>query len=213
MNLNIKLEDEAIFEGQPRIGQMMVAFHKWGIYTVNDFLNYNIHDLRSPRSIAFARILRYKYLNEPLMLDKTLVREYEKRQIKADTKSVKFDVIAAFESLGFIRYSTFKLYDMLKDMACFNEFVRIIDVINSLPDEFGYIGLKTFYIDYYLKMDKDYERLAEKQKLQEIRDELKDAQTQLDSLAKRRDELDAKIAQLQDENNVLEKKIRNKYTI
>lgn len=99
MDLKTELSKESIFIEKSQSVITINNLNKKGIYTIEDFINNDVEKItKTPTTRktyrAIQKILRYKYLGEPLVLDIILDKEY-------DAKTSKNQITNDLVTLGF----------------------------------------------------------------------------------------------------------------
>lgn len=194
----IKLEDEIIFSKKPSGKLTITALNKKGIFTIENFINSDINQItsdsnRKKQFRAFQKILRYKYLGEPLTIDVILDREYKNEQ--EINLSLHDDMIG----LGFGNYfwGNFPTEILAKKGSC--KMRDVILYIHGRDEHFSF--LTNFYVEYYntqMKKDEKEEHIIEndKESLSTLKDELV-------TLLNQRNALDLKISTILEKINTL----------
>lgn len=179
------LKNEGIFSYKPNEKELLEEFKKYNVYTVSDFINFNIYnmefnDVNTRVFQNMQNILRYKYLNEELDIENILDKEY------SDSMVNRYDIALDGEKLGLgfpFGYYGILIYN--------NGGYTMMDIISRLPDEFMY--MKRFYKDYYEKLQEEKEtKVSEK-------DLLIKKKSELEALLLHRTSLDNKIEKLEKE--------------
>ena len=203
MNLKTKLSDESIFYKKVQSNIAINRLNSKGIHTVEDFINGDVEKMTtSPRTRkvfrALQKILRYKYLNEPLILDIILEKEY-------DDKTLECQLSKDLASLGFEVYHPEELAKkyLKKHGTC-----KMIDLLltKTIFDVYDTYELRNFYIEYYnaqMKKKKD-EKNETSHNIVENKEELEILKNELMVLLDQRDALDIKISSLLEQINTLE---------
>lgn len=188
MDLKTKLEDEILFSEEKSL--FFKHLNEKGIYTIEDYINADLgRTYQRIKHRGFQGILRYKYLDEPLVVDILLKRKYGREEINL--------IIQDMRKLGFEMYHK-SLYNLIKDLNPEKDYVKMIDIINKLSYYTGYINIKNFYIEYYNNVTKQ-ENVGKDEK-----ETLESLKNELTNLIKRRNELDSKISSLLEQVNALE---------
>lgn len=200
MDIKTRLEEEDIFAKRKKPAPVIDSLNKRGIYTVEDYINYDVEQnfydsVRRKEFRAFQKILRYKYLGEPLLLDVILEKE-----ISNETENIrKFhqDVERNLMILGF----NFPGGLYAKKMIAQTGSCKIIDIIlNDAPERYDF--LKDFYIEYYnTKIKKENK---EEIPVESDKGSLDTLKSELVSLLNQRNSLDTKISLLLEQINTLE---------
>lgn len=199
MNIKNRLEEELLFSEKLASTQTIKYLNNKGIYTIEEFINCNVDQTLSTSNSkemyrAYQKILRYKYLREPLIVDVILERKYYDR---FDGYGGRFD--KDIRILGFNRsYWSYANSIIEKIGPC-----RLIDIFSFMISEYS-IGtyLIKFYVDYYnnqVKKEKIEEKVIENDK--DVLDSLKN---ELVFLLNKKNELDTEISLLLDKINTLE---------
>ena len=195
MDLKTRLENELIFAKIPHANLVISGFNEKGIFTVEDFINYDIEQIKSystrKRYSAFQKILKYKYLGEPFTMDIILEREYN------DEAQIFCNLYRDTTKLGFGDYH-FEL--LAKEILNKKGSCKMIDIISIMSEKFDF--LKKFYIEYYdSQMKKEN---IEKVSIDSDKKSLNTLKNELVSLLNQRNILDTKIALLLEQINTLE---------
>lgn len=202
MDINTRLEDEIIFAKRPMAKKVITTLNNKGIYTVADFINCSIEQLSNnlyakKQFRAFQKILRCKYLGEPLPPDITLSKEYPSKE------RIRMNLNKDMMNLGFGEYN---FNHVAETILIQNGTCKIIDIIFRLNEKFDY--LKEFYIQYYNTevkngIDDVHVITSEKNNLVELKREL-------ENLLNQRKILDKRISFLLDQiNSITESRPRN----
>ena len=195
MDLKTRLEDESIFAKKYQAGMTIKTLNEKGIFTVEDFINCDIakviHSSSRKQLFAFQKILKYKYLGEPLAMDIILEKEYPD-EIIID-RDLKRDII----KLGFGSYG---FYSLAKEILNKKGSCKMIDIILRLDDKFDF--LKEFYIEYY--NTQILKENVEEAPVESDKNSLDTLKNELVGLLNQRNALDTKIASLLEQINTLE---------
>lgn len=195
MDLKTRLENELIFAKIPHANLVISGFNEKGIFTVEDFINYDIEQIKSysmrKQYSAFQKILKYKYLGESFTMDIILEREYN------DEAQIFCNLYRDITKLGFGNYH-FEL--LAKEILNKKGSCKMIDIISKMSEKFDY--LKKFYIEYYdTQMKKEN---IEKVSVDSDKKSLDTLKNELVSLLNQRNILDTRIALLLEQINTLE---------
>lgn len=194
MGLKTKLIDEKLFSQKEPL--FFEHLEQKGIYTVEDYINADIKRLalalrRRHLHEAYRKILKYKYLGEPLVFDVLLEKKYGRKDESA--------MINDFRTLGFSEFDFLgDLRRLLVDLNPKDDYVKMIDIINNLPYMTKHINTKNFYIEYYNNVMK--QEVNDK----DVKDVLESLKNELVILTKKSNELDKKISLLLEQINTFE---------
>lgn len=220
MDIKTRLENEELFGYQPNVGKKrIVALNNKGIFTVEDFINCDITNITTTSYmrryyIAVQHVLKYKYEDEPLVLDVLFDKEYKigrercglgapfKLHIGGATKigfeNSTFSEIAKkllkhkmIENDDYYQHSAVKNGGFKKDS--YN--VSIIEILKALAQSGD--KLAQFYVDYYEKQILEEKPQTSSETLEKLKNEIV-------LLTTKRDELDEKIYQLKEQVQTLE---------
>lgn len=199
MDLITRLENEPIFFSQMIKGKKRIEkLNKKGVFTIEDFINCDVEQLTSTDYLikqyrAFQHILRYKYLNMPLVLDIILDKEYN--EIKFFSQFSR-DLV----KLGFGEVIFSNLAERLRkeDPSKPIKMIDLLKTISIYVKNYQYQSLAQFYVDYY-----DQEIL--KQPNHNISTHsIEELKNQLTVLLIQRNELDSKISAIEQQISTLE---------
>lgn len=195
MDLKTKLCDESIFSERPYGIGITNRLVVKGIHTVEDFINCDIHQMSgSPGTQkqfrAFQKILRYKYLDEPLTTDILLEKEYNNEE------KIEFALRKDMIKLGFSEYC---FNGLAKEILDKNGSCKMIDIISSLDEKFDY--LKDFYVAYYNTQKRKENENKEEESIDNDKKSLDTLKNELVCLLNQRNELDTKISSLLEQIN------------
>lgn len=179
------IENEPLFSKREQPGKIIKFLNEKGIYTIDEFINCDLDAIygkasNKKRMIAIQKILKYKYLGEPLTFDILLTKEY------TTYWDIKKYFMKDLRTLG-IDHTTYA--DRALDIVEQKGSVTIMDLMyTEIADNYNY--LKEFYIEYYeTKMINQSNEIST--------DNLKVLKKELESLIEERNKLDSKISLLQ----------------
>ena len=198
MDIKKRLENEE-FVGIAGNKKLRIKYlNENNIYTIEEFLNCDInllyHSKESKTKVKIEKdILRYKYLQEPMVRDTLLTSDIT----ISDKEKCKYTMINALENLGFGNFSRVNRYfNEIAFNKVFNNAsasIKIIDYLKCcLLDESDInYNLISFYVNYYDTIIYN-RKITIKNDLQRMKDELV-------KLVLERKRLDKSIEKLTDE--------------
>ena len=195
MNTKIKLQDEPVFLGRNSL--FFQTLNQKGIYTVEDYINADIEQIMTSTQTrnkvrAYKRILKYKYLGEPLVVDVLLDKQYHlygsDKEMISDVKHLGFDGLYCDGIRE--RYSTNYSH------------IKMISIVLGMVSKYSKrnAGLVNFYEDYYYTKIKNQET----NEIASDKDSLDSLKNELVSLINKRNELETQISSLLEQINTLE---------
>lgn len=198
MDIKKRLENEE-FVGIAGNKKLRIKYlNENNIYTIEEFLNCDInllyHSKESKTKVMIEKdILRYKYLQEPMVRDTLLTSDIN----ISDKEKCKYTMINALENLGFGNFSRVNRYfNEIAFNKVFNNASVSIKIIDYLKcclldgSDINY-NLISFYVNYYDTIIYN-RRITIKNDLQRMKDELVE-------LVLERKRLDKSIEKLTDE--------------
>lgn len=178
MDIKKRLENEE-FVGIAGNKKLRIKYlNENNIYTIEEFLNCDInllyHSKESKTKVKIEKdILRYKYLQEPMVRDTLLTSDIT----ISDKEKCKYTMINALENLGFGNFSRVNRYfNEIAFNKVFNNAsasIKIIDYLKCcLLDESDInYNLISFYVNYYDTIIYN-RKITIKNDLQRMKDEL-----------------------------------------
>lgn len=217
-------EDEVLFAGINKGCALFKLNQNYNIKTVEDFINFDFENTKLSKAsklnyIAYQRILRSKYLNQPLEIEDILRKQnIEPLLTKYNRDGVQYQLDSKFRQLGFLGYGGF--------IDGFSDFVKRkldnkdydISIIEFLSKSYNhYINrphiynnicrpLTLFYVDYYNEHLKE-EPIGESNEIVSSNNIALDfLKKERADLIKMRDNLNEKIGLLSEKIDYLENK-------
>ena len=209
MDIKTRLEDDQIlflnFLDSTAKTNMLAELNKKNIFTVEDFINADTKIFNSAtRKIYTAMIhaLRNAYLNEPLVYDAILLREYHKDHIGISFIERDIQILGLVKGGSAISRALYSLgldYNSINDIKTTNETITMEYILENIHANSAGPCLQLFYINYLKKMkENNQSKIDETISLLELKEELQ-------TLIKMRNDLDQKIDVLQEKIEKKEK--------
>ena len=231
MSINKKLdvktllhEDEVLFAGINKGGALFKLNQNYNIKTVEDFINFDFKNTKLSKQsklnyIAYQRILRSKYLNQPLEIEDILRKpNIESLLTKYNSYGVQYQLDRNFRQLGFLGYGGFVdgFSDYVKEKLDNKDYdISIIGFLSksynhyiNRPPIFNNIcrPLTIFYVEYYNEHLKE-EPISESNEIVSTNNIALDfLKKERADLIKMRDNLNEKIDLLSEKIDYLENK-------
>lgn len=202
MDIKTRLEDDKVlflnFLNSTARTNMLAELNKKNILTVEDFINSDTKIFNSAtRKIytAMIHVLRNAYLNEPLVYDALLLREYHKDHIGISLIERDIQILGLVKGGNAISRALYSLgldYNSINNTKTTNETITMEYILENIDANSAGPCLQLFYINYLKKMkETNKSKNDETISLIELKEELQ-------VLIKMRNDLDQKICVLQE---------------
>lgn len=202
MDIKTRLEDDKVlflnFLNSTARTNMLAELNKKNIFTVEDFINSDTKIFNSAtRKIytAMIHVLRNAYLNEPLVYDALLLREYNKDHIGISLIERDIQILGLVKGVNAISRALYSLgldYNSINNTKTTNETITMEYILENIDVNSAGPCLQLFYINYLKKMkETNQSKNDETISLIELKEELQ-------VLIKMRNDLDQKICVLQE---------------
>lgn len=217
-------EDEVLFAGINMGCALSKLNQNYNIKTVEDFINFDFKNTKLSKQsklnyIAYQRILRSKYLNQPLEIEDILRKpNIESLLTKYNSDGVQYQLVSKFSQLGFLGFGGFingfniyvkeKLDNKDYDISIIEFLSKKYNYYINRPPIFNNISrpLTIFYVDYYNEYLKDEPIVGSKEIVSTNNIALDFLKKERADLIKMRDNINEKIDLLSNKIDYLENK-------
>lgn len=207
MDIKTRLENEILFNGS---NQTIRILKKSKIFSIEDFIYLDIRligRIEKSKLRALQKILKYKYLNIPLIMDVLLEKEYSSDCLKDPHL---FEIRKDIRTLGFVCNTPFSI--CARTLIEKNGTCKLIDILLKVLEESTILenitikgtdkSILNFYIEYYNShIITENLKSANGENNREILVALK---SELTCLVNQRNELDEKTSDLEQQISTLE---------